>query len=141
MTRQDEIMALERRFWRALCDDDVDAAVGMLGEQSAIANAVGIHHFDPARYRDMAEQGPMRLTAFAFDDERVFFPAPDVAIATYAVRQTFEIEGKAQTMHAYDTTTWVKTGGRWTAVLHTESPRQAADGRAAAGDPAQPAER
>jgi ketosteroid isomerase-like protein len=120
-----EIMALERGFWRAMRDDDVDAAVEMLDDESAVASAMGIHHFDPAGYRKMAEDGPMRLTGFEFADERVFFPVPDVAIVTYAVRQTFEIDGQAQTMNAHDTTTWVRKNGRWVAVLHTESPHQA----------------
>jgi ketosteroid isomerase-like protein len=120
-----EILALEHGFWRAMRDDDVDAAVEMLDDESAVASAMGIHHFDPAGYRKMAEDGPMRLTGFEFADEQVFFPVPDVAIVTYAVRQTFEIDGQAQTMNAHDTTTWVRKNGRWVAVLHTESPRQA----------------
>lgn len=125
--RVHEVMAMERGFWQAMRDDDIDAAVDMLDAESASACAMGVRHFDPAGYRKMAEDGSMRLTGFEFADERVFFPVPDVAIVTYAVRQTFEIDGKAQVMEAYDTTTWVRKNGRWVAVLHTESPRQAPD--------------
>ncbi|MFD0724369.1 hypothetical protein [Lysobacter brunescens] len=52
-----------------------------------------------------------------------------MAIATYAVRRSFEIDGQPQTRHAYDFTIRVKTDDRWLAVRHVESPRQSTQGK------------
>lgn len=124
MVTQDEIMALERKFWQSMMDMDLDTAVSLLDEQSTAASAQGIHYFDPAEYKAMALSGDARITSFAFFDERVIFPVPDVAIASYKAKQSFTMGGKSHEMVVYDTTTWIRKGGRWVASAHTESPEQ-----------------
>jgi hypothetical protein len=124
MATQDEIMALERKFWQAMMDMDVDTAVALLDEQSTAASARGIHHFDPAEYKTMALAGDARITSFEFFDERVIFPTPDVAIASYRAKQSFTMGGESHEMVVYDTTVWVKKGGKWVASAHTETPEQ-----------------
>ena len=123
MTDPDEILALEAKFWQAMCDEDIGSAVAMLDEQAAGAGMRGIHHFDHESYRKMAEEGGAKLISFKFADEKVLFPTPDVAIATYTVDQTFEMNGKQQQMTSFDTTTWVKKNGSWLASAHTETPK------------------
>lgn len=124
MTTQAEIMELERRFWQAMVDLDVDAAVALLDEPAMSANAHGIHRFTPAEYKAMALSGDTRVSSFEFFDEQVLFPAPDVAIASYRARQAFTAGGEHVEMLVYDTTTWVRKGGRWLAAMHTESPAE-----------------
>ena len=124
MTTQDEIMALERKFWQSMMDMDVDTAVSLLDEQSTAASAHGIHYFDPAEYKTMALSGDARITSFEFFDERVIFPILDVAIASYKARQSFTMGGRSHTMVVYDTTTWVRKDGKWVASAHTETPEQ-----------------
>ena len=126
MTTQGEIMELERRFWQFMLDMDIDAAVSLLDEQSTTAGGRGILHFGPAEYKAMALSGDARITSFEFSDEKVIFPLPDVAIASYKARQSFTMGGKAHEMVVYDTTTWVRKGGRWLACAHTETPEQQA---------------
>jgi hypothetical protein len=124
MTTQDEIMDLERIFWQSMMDMNVDSAVSLLDEHSTTASARGIRYFEPAEYKAMALSGDARITSFEFFDERVIFPIPDVAIASYKAQQTFTIGGKSHEMIVYDTTTWVKKGGKWVASAHTETPEQ-----------------
>ena len=124
MASHDEIMELERRFWRSMKDMDVDAAVALLDAQSTSVSGWGIHHFGPAGYRAMALSGSARITSFEFFDERVVFPLPDVAVATYGAKQSFTMDGKNHDMVVYDTTTWVRRGGTWLACAHTESAEQ-----------------
>lgn len=126
MTTQREIMELERTFWQAMCDMDSDTAASMLDDQSAVVAARGIHHMDPTAYKQMAERGDVRMIDFTMSDEKVMFPTPDVAIATYKVDQSFSIGGKEMRMVAFDTTTWVRKNGRWVASAHTETPEQKA---------------
>lgn len=124
MTTQAEIMGLERKFWQSMVDMDIDTAVSLLDEQSTSAGARGIHYFDPAGYKEMARSGDARITSFEFFDERVVFPTPDVAIASYKARQSFTMDGQSHEMDVYDTTTWVRKGGKWVASAHTETPEQ-----------------
>lgn len=133
MTTQNEIMALERRFWQAMVDMDVDAAVALLDEHSTSVGMHGIHHFSPAEYRDMALAGTARITAFEFFDEKVVFPTPGVAIASYRARQSFTMDGEHHEMVVYDTTTWVDKDGKWVASVHTETAEQQAPRPARAG--------
>ena len=124
MTTQNEIMDLERKFWQSMVDADIDTAVSLLDEQSISVGAMGLHSFDPAGYKEMARSGDARLTSFEFFDERVLFPTPDVAIASYKARQSFTMDGESLEMVVYDTTTWVRKGGKWMASAHTETPEQ-----------------
>jgi len=124
MTTQAEIMSLERKFWQSMVDMDVDTAVSLLDEQSSAASAHGIHYFKPEEYREMAQSDTARITSFELFDERVIFPVPEVAIASYKARQSFTMDGKNHEMVVYDTTTWVRKDGRWVASAHTETPEQ-----------------
>ena len=72
----------------------------------------------------MALSGRARITSFEFFDERVIFPLPDVAVATYSARQSFTMDGRSHEMLVHDTTTWARKGGRWRACAHTESASQ-----------------
>ena len=118
-----EILALEAKFWQAMCDEDIDAAIAMLDSEAAVAGMHGIGHFDHAGYKRMAEQGGAKIISFKFSDEKVIFPTPDVAIVTYTVEQTFDLHGEPHQMTSYDTTTWVRKNGAWLAAVHTETPR------------------
>ncbi|GAB2852373.1 hypothetical protein GCM10027277_20940 [Pseudoduganella ginsengisoli] len=124
MATQAEIMSLERKFWQSMVDMDVDTAVSLLDDQAAAAGTRGIHHFKPDEYRAMALSDTARITSFEFFDERVIFPVPDVAIASYKAKQSFTMDGKSHEMVVYDTTTWVRKDGRWVASAHTETPEQ-----------------
>ena len=130
MASQGEIMELERRFWQAMQDMDIEAAVALLDEPSTSVSGWGVHHFGPAEYKAMALSGTARITAFEFSGERVIFPLPDVAVATYTAKQSFTMDGKRHEMVVYDTTTWVRKGGRWLACAHTETAAQKASSHA-----------
>lgn len=125
MTTQKDIMELERQFWQAIVDMDADTAISLLDEESVSVSGWGIHHFSPAEYREMVRSGDARIIAFKFSEERVIFPTPDVAIATYKADQSITVGKKSQDMVVYDTTTWVRKDGDWVATAHTETARQA----------------
>lgn len=126
MATEDEIMALEHRFWHAMQEMDVDSAIALLDEQCVSANAHGAHQFDTATYKAMALSQDARITAFEFFDAKVLFPTPDVAVCAYRAKQSFTVAGKAQEMEVFDTTTWVRKAGCWLAVAHTETPAASA---------------
>jgi hypothetical protein len=124
MTTAADIRQLETAFWQSMVDQAPEKAAALLARQAVNVAMFGIHHFTPADYVTMAREGPARLTSFSFSNEKVLFPIPDVAVATYEVVQGFEMNGQPRETVCLDTTTWVRSGGKWLAAAHTETPRQ-----------------
>ncbi len=81
----------------------------------------GAMAFDHAGYTRMAKDPSHRLLGFALSDLDVLCPNGDVAIATYKVDQQVEYDGKPMAMQAVDSSTWLREGGTWKCVAHTES--------------------
>ena len=124
MSSHTEIMKLEVEFWQAMADQRPEQAAALLAAEAVSVAMFGIYHFSPSEYLAMAQTGPAKLISFEFSNEKVIFPIADVAVATYEVKQIFEMDGKSHEMACFDTTTWVKTNGRWLAAAHTETQKQ-----------------
>ena len=116
-----EIERLERAFWQSIVDSDAPTATGMLTEPALMVNDHGALRFDHAEYARMLDDETMRLVDYRLSDMDVLTPTRDTAVVTYDAEQTVESNGKRTTMHAHDTSTWVKVDGQWRCVAHTES--------------------
>ena len=69
----------------------------------------------------MTEEGKWTLESYAFDDIEVTNPAPDVAIIAYTVTQKVTLDGKSQTLHAADSSTWIRGADGWECHAHSET--------------------
>jgi hypothetical protein len=118
------LIDLENKFWKSLVDEDADTAVAMLDEPAWMVSSHGAMKFDHAGYREMAEKGSMVLKSYQLSDMQVVFPIEDTAILTYRVKQALAPRGKSEsiTQEMADTSTWVRKGGQWQCVMHTETP-------------------
>jgi hypothetical protein len=125
-TARQELVALETRFWQSMVDQDTDTALNMLHEPALMISSHGVVKFDHEGYRKMAEQGGLVLTSFEFTDMDVVFPNDATAVLTYRVKQGVAQrgDGKAETQEMADSSTWVKEGGQWRCVMHSETPVQ-----------------
>jgi len=117
------LIDLENRFWKSLVDEDTDTALAMLDEPALMVSSHGAMKFDHAGYRQMAEKGSMVLKSYQLSDMEVVFPVEDTAILTYRVKQAMAPRGKSEsiTQDMADTSTWVRKGGQWQCVMHTET--------------------
>jgi len=120
------LIDLENKFWQSMVDEDTDVALAMLDEPALMVSSHGAMKFDHAGYRQMAEKGSMVLKSYQLSDVDVMFPADDTAILTYRVKQTMAPRGKSESMtqEMADTSTWIRRGGQWQCVMHTETPVQ-----------------
>jgi hypothetical protein len=121
------LVDLETKFWQSMVDNDTDSAVDMLTEPALMVSSHGTMKFDHAGYRHMAENGSMVLTSFEFADMQVMFPDDTTAILAYRVKQGMASRGKeneSTEQEMYDTSTWIRSGGAWHCVMHTETPMQ-----------------
>lgn len=126
-TPSETLIELEKKFWQSMVDNDADAAIGLLNEPALMVSAHGAMKFDHAGYRKMAEKGPMILTGFDLSDVQVVFPNENTGIVTYHVTQQVAQRGQdgGDTQEMNDTSTWVRDGGEWKCVMHTETPANA----------------
>lgn len=130
MTRQTtemELVDLERKYWHAIKDNDVDTALRLTDDPCIVTGAQGISRVDRKTFQEMMKASPWRLDKFELDDDvQVRLLSDDVAIVAYKVREELTVDGKPLTLEGADSSTWVRRNGRWVCALHTE---------ALAGDP------
>lgn len=119
-----DIEKLEDAFWKSLVDKDADAATALLAPQALMVSSHGVLRFDPPQYAKMLENPKSGLVKFTLSDMEVLFPTDDIAIATYKANQTMAMDGKELTQDVFDSSTWVRMGGTWKCVAHTESEAQ-----------------
>ena len=119
-----ELIALEQRFWQTMVDGNTDDALRMLAEPAGMVSSHGAMQFDHAGYRKMADNDDYKLVSYTLSEFGVLRPTPDVAILTYNVDQTTNIKGQELQERMCDTSTWVRRDGQWVCAIHTETPLQ-----------------
>lgn len=114
---------LEKKFWRALVDQDTDTALSLLCEPALVVSSHGAMRFDHPTYRKMAEQGTMTVKSFQISDMQAVFPNASTAVLIYRVEQQLapRAGGDVITQRMCDSSTWVKEDARWLCVMHTET--------------------
>ncbi len=121
MALEQDILALEKKFWQSMIDRDSAAGAALIGEASIVTGAQGVGKIDRPTFTKMMDGGQWTLHAFDFTDVKFVEPAKDVAVIAYKVREELTVDGKRLTLEAADASTWVKQGAAWVCVLHTES--------------------
>jgi uncharacterized protein (TIGR02246 family) len=116
-----ELVALERQFWQAIKDGDVDAAMRLTADPCLVTGAQGVGRIDRRTFEAMMRAAPYTLDAFELKDVEVLMLGEDVAVLAYRVHEELTVEGKPVSLDAADASAWVRRDGRWVCALHTES--------------------
>jgi ketosteroid isomerase-like protein len=116
-----EIVELERKYWQAMVDRDLDAALQMTANPCVVTGASGPAVVDHDRYRKMFEGAPWELLEFTIDAVQTRSIADDVIVVAYNVTENMVVDGKPLTLKAADSSVWVRRDGQWVNSLHTES--------------------
>lgn len=116
-----QIVELEKRFWQAMQEKDVEMARSLIAREGLISGPRGTISMDPDKYAKMTEDGQWTLEQFALSDVQVVQPNPDSAIIAYEVHQTGEMKGERMDMRCADSSVWVREDGYWKCALHTET--------------------
>jgi limonene-1,2-epoxide hydrolase len=129
-TIEAELLDLEKRFWQALKDKDVDAATRLTDFPCIVTGAQGVGSIDQKTFTTMLKAAPYTLNRFQIKDgAQVRLVRDDVAIVAYQVHEELTVDGKPVKLDAADSSTWVRRDGRWLCVSHTESIAGAPYGR------------
>ncbi len=74
--------------------------------------------------REVADMAKTDLRDYSLTDMKVVFPSADVAVITYKTTIQLTWEGKDMSGTYNSGSVWVKKGGKWLEVFHTEAKAQ-----------------
>jgi hypothetical protein len=63
----------------------------------------------------------LQLKTYSLTDTKVVFPTKDTAVLTYKVTVQGSFQGQDISGAYFASSVWVKQGGKWLAILHTEA--------------------
>ena len=125
-TVEKELVKLERQYWQAIKDKDVDAMMRLTDDPCIVTGAQGVGRLDHKGFRGMMKDASWSLREFELGDVQVSLLRDDVAVVAYVVTEELTVGNQPVTLKAADSSTWVRRDGRWVCAVHTE---------ALAGDP------
>ena len=121
-TLEQDLLQLERQYWQALRDKDIDGALALTDEPCLVTGAQGVGSVDKQAYAAMMENATWTIEDFVIgDDVQVRLLSDDTAILAYTVREQLQVDGESVTFDAADASTWIRRGGRWLCAMHSES--------------------
>jgi hypothetical protein len=118
---EQELVQLEKDYWQALKDQDVDAAMRLTDDQCIVTGAQGVASLPREAFRGMLTDPSWTIEDYDITDVQARMLSDDVAIVAYKVKEELTVEGKLVTLEAADASTWVRRNGRWVCALHTEA--------------------
>lgn len=116
-----ELLKLERQYWQAIKDKDIDAALRLTDDPCIVAGASGVASIDEKSLADMMNAANYTLDDFEVEDPEVRMIDKDVAILAYKVHEHLTVDGSPVALDAADVSMWVRRRGQWVCALHTES--------------------
>lgn len=119
---EQDLLALERKYWQALKDKDVSTVAELTDFPCVVTGAQGVGRLERATYESMMQQASWEILDFEIgDDAQVRVLENNTAVVAYAVKERLRVDGKPVTFEAADSSTWVRRDGQWRCALHTES--------------------
>ncbi len=120
-TVETELLNLEKRYWQAIKEKDVDAALSLTELPCLVAGATGVALVDRESFVKMMKEARYTLHDFEVKKAEVKLLKDDVASLAYEVHEDLTVDGKKVSLDASDSSVWVRRDGRWLCALHTES--------------------
>jgi hypothetical protein len=118
---EQELVQLEKDYWQALKDQDVEAAIHLTDDPCIVTGAQGVASIDRQAFKGMMTNPSWVIEDYDVTDVQVRMLSDDVAIVAYKVKENLTVEGKPVSLEAADSSTWVRRNGRWVCALHTEA--------------------
>jgi len=107
---------LEKSAWEAYKNKQGDAFKKLMSRDYCGEYAEGIKNLDG----EVADMAKTDLRDYSLADIKVIFPSTDVAVITYKTTMQETSEGKDMSGTYNSASVWVKKGGKWLGVFHTE---------------------
>ena len=110
----------EKAAWEAYKNKQADAFKKYLTTDYCGVYAEGIKNVD----KEVADMEKTELRDYSFADMKVLFPSSDVAVTTYKATLQSSTGGQ-DTSGTYNVASvWIKKGGKWLVIFHTDAKSQ-----------------
>lgn len=113
-----ELLDLEKKYWTAIMEKDAVAALHLSHEHCVLTGSQGACQVDPVALREIMDAVPWILDDFELQGLHVSLVKEDVAIVSYKVRESLIVEGRPMGIEAADSSTWIRSEGRWLCARH-----------------------
>jgi ketosteroid isomerase-like protein len=120
-TVEAELLYLEKRYWQAIKDKDVDAAMSMTEFPCLVGGATGVGRIDRETFEKMMKDARYTLHDFEVRVAEVRELTDDVVCLAYEVHEDLTVDGRKVSLDATDSSVWVRRDGRWLCAMHTEA--------------------
>lgn len=120
-TIEAQLLDLEKQYWQAIKDRDVQAAMRLTDDPCIVTGAQGVARITHQAFAAMLQAGGWTLHQFDFTDVEVRVVGDETAIVAYKVKEVLTVDGKPITFEAADSSTWVRREGQWVCALHSEA--------------------
>jgi hypothetical protein len=110
------ITDLEKSAWESYKNKHADTFKKLMSEDYRGAYAEALKTLD----MEVADMAKTDLRDYSLADMKVVFPSADVAVITYKATIQETSEGKDMSGTYNSASVWVKKGGKWLGVFHTE---------------------
>ena len=119
---KENILDLEKKFWTAMRDNDVQTMTDLTDDECILVGPQGISRFRNTDFEKMNEQATYKLRNFEIDDGcEVTILNDETAVIAYKVKEDLDVDGESLTLEASESSTWVRRGDKWVCSLHAES--------------------
>jgi hypothetical protein len=120
-TVEKEVLDLEKQYWHAIKNEDLETALKLTDDPCIVAGASGVASIDRKSFEAMMKGAKYKLRAFDIKDVKFRLLTDDVAVIAYKVHEDLTVDGQPVSMDAADTSTWIRRDGYWRCALHTEA--------------------
>jgi len=117
-----ELLELERQYWQAMQDRNIEAAVKLTEFPCIVAGASGTMRVERPAFEKMMLDSSYRIQKIELDPKaEVRLLTDDVAVVAYKLTEEVTVGGERLKVEAADASTWVRRKGQWRCAVHTES--------------------
>ena len=121
-TIEAEVLELEKRFWQAIKDENIEEITSLTDDQSLVTGSQGIGLLDRKSMTEMMKSPGWKLDRFEIKDgAQVLQLQDDIVALGYEVMEELTVDGKPVKLEAADASVWIRRDGQWRCAVHTES--------------------
>jgi hypothetical protein len=120
VTKDAAITESEKSAWEAYKNKQTDAFKKYLATDYSGVYADGVKNLD----KEVADMEKSELRDYSLSDMKVGFPSADVAVTTYKATLQGSSGGQDISGTYNVASVWVKKGGKWLVVFHTDAKSQ-----------------
>ena len=112
-----DIFILEKKYWNAMKNNDVEAAVSLTRFPCILTSPKGAMRVTEAQYRQMMQTNKSEeYKDIEIKDPQVELLNENTALISYSLMH--------KGMKMLDVSTWVREGEKWVCAFHSENPIQ-----------------